>query len=605
MPLVTNFTTIPEMFDGVTTKYENIPRPLLQHKLDGKWIALTFAEVREMVEISAAGFSALGLKANDRVAIISENRPEWIICDQSFAVLGAISVPLYPTLTSKQIEEIFLDADVSYAIVSNNFQLKKLLPFFGKMNCLRKIIVLTDKELPAEENIFSFINVVHLGEKYLERQPQFYSECVKNILPEQLLTLIYTSGTTGTPKGAMLTHHNLVSNIKASVEVLPINANDVFLSYLPLCHAFERMAGYYTAMSCGATIAFAESIETVRDNLQEIHPTIMTSVPRMFERVYHRIAKQVSDSSKRKQKIFYRCVEIGKQYAQAKKSGDVSLVLKAKHNLAHKFVLKKIQEKTGGNIRFFVSGGGPLPKQLGEFFEAVGLQILEGYGLTESSPVLSVNRIEQYKFGTVGFPIPGVEITIADDGEILARGDNIMKGYWNDELATRRAIDEHGFLHTGDIGKFDEGGFLKITDRKKHIIVTSGGKKISPQQVESQLLLSKYIEQVVLIGDDRMFLSALIVPDFEMLKEIVNAYNIAYKLPSDIIARKEIREFYLHEIQRLQKDTANYERVRKFVLLDKPLSVENEELTPTLKVRRKIVEEKYQHLIEEMYKNVQ
>jgi long-chain acyl-CoA synthetase len=327
----------------------------------------------------------------------------------------------------------------------------------------------------------------------------------------------------------------------------------------------------------------------------------MTAVPRFFERVYNRIIKNVTTSSPFKQKLFWKSIAIGREYLQAKNNGNVSFLLKKKHALAEKLVFQKIKENTGGKIRFFVSGGGALAKELGEFFEAIGIVIIEGYGLTESSPVLSVNRVEKYKFGTVGFPIPNVELFIAEDGEILARGPNIMRGYWNDDVTTKKVIREDGWLQTGDIGEFDEEGFLKITDRKKNIFVTSGGKNIAPQPIENRFLRSKFIEQFVLIGDSRMYLSALIIPDFEILQELATALQILYRTTSELVQHKEIRNFYWNEIQQMQKNVPNFERVRKFVLLDHALSIENGEITPTLKIRRKIIEEKYRTLIEQMY----
>jgi long-chain acyl-CoA synthetase len=601
MPVAVEFSTIIEMFCNVTTKYADSSRPSLIHKIENKWIPLTFFEVSDMVELTTAGLATIGVQRGDRVAIISENRPEWVLCDMAIAALGAISVPLYPTLTSPQIEEIFLDADVSFACVSNVAQFRKIYSLLNKINSLRSIVVFTDKELPDDENVIPLVRVLTNGEKFLADNSYFVKERVREISPEDLLTIIYTSGTTGTPKGVQLTHKNIVENIKGSVAVLPISDTDTFLSFLPLCHTFERMGGYYTAMSCGASIAYAESIESVRNDLKEIHPTIMTAVPRFFERVYNRIIKNIAASSPLKQKLFWKSIAIGREYMKAKNNGNVSFLLKKKHALAEKLVFQKIKENTGGKIRFFVSGGGALAKELGEFFEAIGIVIIEGYGLTESSPVLSVNRVEKYKFGTVGFPIPNVELFIAEDGEILARGPNIMRGYWNDDVTTKKVISEDGWLHTGDIGEFDEEGFLKITDRKKNIFVTSGGKNIAPQPIENRFLRSKFIDQFVLIGDSRMYLSALIIPDFEILEELATALQILYRTTTELVQHKEIRNFYWNEIQQLQKNVPNFERVRKFVLLDHALSIESGEMTPTLKIRRKIIEEKYRTLIEQMY----
>ncbi len=601
MPLAVEFATITEMFSNVTKKFADIPRPLLLHKIEKKWVALSFAEVRDMVELASAGFASLGIQRGDRVAIISENRPEWVMCDLATATLGAVSVPLYPTLTATQIEEIFLDADVSFACVSNVTQLKKIYPLLNKINSLRSVVVYTDKELPKDENVIPLARALAYGEQFLETHQEFFEELSRNISPEDLLTIIYTSGTTGNPKGVQLTHKNIVENIKGSVAVLPISDSDTFLSFLPLCHTFERMGGYYTAMSCGATIAYAENIETVRDNLKEIQPTIMTAVPRFFERIYNKIIKNVAESSPLKQKIFWKSIAIGREFSKAKKNGSISFWMKKKHSIAEKLVFKKIKENTGGRIRFFVSGGGALAKELGEFFEAIGIIIIEGYGLTESSPVLSVNRTDNYKFGTVGFPIPNVEILIAEDGEILARGPNIMKGYWNDDTATKKIINEDGWLHTGDIGEFDSEGFLKITDRKKNIFVTSGGKNIAPQPLENLFLMNKFIEQFVLIGDGRMFITAIVVPDFEILKELATALHIQFKTLSALVQSQEIVNFYWNEIQQVQKNLPNFERVRKFVLLDHQLSIENGEITPTMKIRRKVVEERYRSIIEMMY----
>jgi long-chain acyl-CoA synthetase len=384
------------------------------------------------------------------------------------------------------------------------------------------------------------------------------------------------------------------------LDVYPITKEDIFLSFLPLCHIFERMAGYYTAFAAGCTVYYAESIEKVATNLQEAKPTLMTSVPRLFERIQSRIIKNIESQSVTKQKIFYWALQIGNQFAAAKKKGNVPLTLSIKHGIADKLVFKKIREKTGGRLRFFISGGAALPKELGEFFEAVGIKIVEGYGLTESSPVITANRPDDYKFGTVGKPLPGVEVKIATDGEILARGPNIMKGYYKKKKETEETII-NGWLHTGDIGVFDSEGYLMITDRKKHLFKTSAGKYIAPTHIENIFLASKYIDQFVLIGDKRMFLSALIVPDYEALKEYADAHKIPYKNEADLTNNEQIYKLIENDMAKLQKQLANYERVRKFALLDKPFTIETGEITPSLKIKRKVVEEKYNYLIEKMY----
>jgi long-chain acyl-CoA synthetase len=604
MPLAVEFSTITEMFDEITTKFASEKRPAMRYKVDGKYADVSYAKLREMVVKASLGFACLGVKRGDNVALISENRPEWVVCDMGVVSLGAVTVPLYTTLTPKQTEFIFNNAGVKLAIVSNQFQLSKVMKILSQVKSLEKVVVINENGVTLGENVLSLNDVMKRGEEFGRKNADYYTNSAKKVKPDDLLTIIYTSGTTGDPKGVMLTHNNLVSNIHAAAEVLPFDHRDVFLSFLPLCHSFEKMAGYLTALASGALIAYAESVETVRDNLLEIRPTVMTAVPRFFERLFDRVRKQVDSGSPLKRRIFYWAANVGRDYAKAKRRGGVAPGLWLKHKLGDILVYKKFRHRLGGRLRFFVSGGAALAKELGEFFEAIGIQIIEGYGLTESSPVISVNRMDNYKFGTVGTPIPGIEVKIAEDGEILTRGPHIMRGYWNNPEATAESIDSEGWLHTGDVGVFDEDGLLTITDRKKHLFVSSGGKNIAPQPLENLFLQSKYIDQFVLIGDSRMFLSALVVPDFESVKSFAEKNNISFDDESELVRKPEIYNLIEKDIQSLQKDLAHYERVRKFAVIDKPFTVENGELTPTLKVKRKVVEERFRPLIDQMYQSV-
>lgn len=604
MAVVVQFSTIPEMFQKLTEKFASETRPLLMYKSGGAYRTISYAELRRRVDLFANGLAALGIRRGDRISIISENRPEWVISDLALVSLGAVGVPVYPTMTAKQNEFIFNDAGVRFVIVSNQFQLNKVLKVMSDVKSLEKVILMNDKEPISYANTLGFSAIMENGEKFKAEHPDYVQQAINAVKPEDLLTLIYTSGTTGNPKGAMLTHRNLVSNIISSADTIQIGLGDVMLSFLPLSHSFERMAGYYTGMSVGATIAYAESIETVAANLLEVRPTVVTTVPRLFERIHGRIMKQVDGGSPIQKKFFYWAIDVGKQYAKARRANKVTKMLVARHAIADKLVFAKVREKTGGRVRFFVSGGAALGKEFGEFFEAIGINVIEGYGLTESSPVIAVNPLDDFRFGTVGKPIPGVEVRIAGDGEILARGPNIMQGYWNNKEATVEVLDREGWLHTGDIGMFDQDGYLHITDRKKHLFISSGGKNIAPAPIENLFLTSKYIEQFVLVGDRRMYCSALIVPDFDALREYANTHGIKFADNADLIGCPAINKLIDENIDALQKDLANFERVRRFALLAKPFTIEEGELTPSLKIRRNVVEEKYSHLIEELYRGM-
>ena len=396
MSVAVSFSTIPEMFYKLTERFGNDSRPMLQHKISGSYVGFSYREIRLQVDAFAAGLSALGVRAGDRVGIIAENRPEWVVSDQAIAVLGAVSVPVYPTMSARQTEFIFQDAGVSVAIVSNLFQYNKVAKVRPSLKHLKSVIIMTEKDGQPVEDAIGFSTVIANGQDVLQRIPTLIEDALKKVRPSDLLTIIYTSGTTGNPKGVMLTHTNLVSNVIACSSMLDFGPSDTLLSFLPLSHTFERMAGYYTIMACGVTIAYAESVETVRDNLKEVRPTIVTTVPRLFERIHSRIMKQIDSAPTYKQNIFRWALEVGHEYAHAQRMGGASPALAAKRLLADRLVFAKLREATGGRIRFFVSGGAPLAREFGEFFEAVGLTILEGYGLTESSPAIALNELGMY-----------------------------------------------------------------------------------------------------------------------------------------------------------------------------------------------------------------
>ncbi|GAB6282566.1 MAG: AMP-dependent synthetase/ligase [Ignavibacterium sp.] len=601
MGITKQFKTIPEMYQILTEEYiKNIKHPIIQYKPNNEWKEITYQQFKEEVETFAYGLATLGIKRGDKVAIMSENRPEWVYADLAIINIGAVDVPLYPSLTINNVEFILNNSDSIGIIVSNKLQLNKILKIKNNLKQIKFIIVMNEKDVVENTIIFSFKYVQELGRKFRIEDTDFLKNQISLSNENDLITIIYTSGTTGEQKGVMLSNKNIVSNIIDASISFNFGVPDIFLSFLPLCHIFERMSGYYTALANGAEIYYAQSIESVISDLQEVNPTLMTTVPRLFERMYSKIKKNIESQSTQKQNIFNWAIDIGYKYAEAKKIGSVPVSLNLKHQIADKLVFRKIKSLVGKRMRFFVSGGAALSRDVGEFFEAIGILILEGYGLTESSPVIAVNREDEYKFGTVGKLLPSVEVKIADDGEILARGPNIMLGYYKNKKETDETL-KNGWLHTGDIGVFDTKGFLMITDRKKHLFKTSGGKYIAPSAIENLFLTSQYIDQFVLIGDRRMFLSALIVPDFESLKEYADSHNIYYTDEDDLVKKNDIYNLFEKEIVKFQKNLANYEKVRKFALLPKPFSLENGEITPTLKIKRQIVEERYKSLIDEMY----
>ncbi|MBN1352355.1 long-chain fatty acid--CoA ligase [candidate division KSB1 bacterium] len=593
-----SYNTLTEMFIDVVKQHG--ARTALMTKVKGQYEGFTYEEFGRRVRNFALGLAALGIEKGDRVALFSENRPEWAITDLACLSLGATPCPIYPTLTESQIKYILADSESKCVVASKKEFVDKILKMKDNIKPLKHIIAM--EPVAASADLIQFSEAMEKGRKFGEKHPDYYDNATKNVADKDLAGLIYTSGTTGNPKGVMLSHKNIMSNVLAGLNVLSVSCEDVWLSFLPLCHVFERMAGHFCAITKGCTIAYAESIDTVAQNLLEVRPTIMTSVPRLFEKIYSRVISNAEAGGTLKKKIFYWALGTGEKYNAATKAGKVTGGLKFKYNLANKLVFSKLQERTGGRIRFFISGGGPLPKEIGEFFYSAGIKVLEGYGLTESSPVISVNHLDNFKFGSVGLNLPGQEVKIADDGEILTRGPHVMQGYFKQPEATKEVLDADGWLHTGDIGFIDEDEFLTITDRKKNLIVTSGGKNVAPQPMENALLTSQYIQQVMILGDSKKFISALIVPDFGMLEKYANEHNIPYSNMDDLVSKDEIYRVVEKEVDRLLVNFARFEKVKKFLLLSKEFTIEDGELTPTLKVKRKVVLDKYKDQIDKLYK---
>ena len=582
---------------------KNLPdHPGMMYKDGGSFQTLTFGEIEARVNDIAGGLSALGVKKDDKVILLAENSKEWAFCDFAILANGAVSVPIYTTLLAQDVKYIINDSDARIVIVSNAAQHAKVAEVEKDLVNVKQIVAIDPAGISHDKTI-TLEDVSRRGRELLAKKPDLIRQSVAGVTREDLATIIYTSGTTGEPKGVMLLHGNMLSNVEASLRALPFSKNDRLLSFLPLSHVFERMVGHFTANYVGATIAYAESIEKVVDNLQEVRPTVMASVPRLFEKMYARVLSNVEAASPLRQKIFHWAVGVGKAAVQYQQNNQpLPGLLGAKYKIASKLAFTKLIDLVGGNVRFFVSGGAPLSAEIGEFFTSAGLQILEGYGLTETSPVITVNRLDKFRFGSVGIKIDNVEVKIAPDGEILTRGPHVMKGYYKKEAATREVIDDEGWFHTGDIGVIDEAGMLTITDRKKNIIVTAGGKNVAPQKMENMLITSRFVEQVLVIGDKRKFCSAIIVPTFPELEKYAADHQLEFRSYKDLCDHPQVIEMMQQEIDRVNQQCASYESIKKFILVEQPFSVESGELTPSMKIKRKIVEKNYQDEIDSLYR---
>ncbi|MBM3295824.1 MAG: long-chain fatty acid--CoA ligase [Candidatus Aminicenantes bacterium] len=591
-------TTLSQMFLNTVKAY---PKPdFMLVKKGGVYTPISTEEFGLRVRRFALGLKDLGFAKGDKLIILSENRPEWTIADFASVCQGGVTVPIYTTLMPEQIKYIINDSDAQIVVVSNEEMWAKVAAVRADLGTVKHFITLLPKA-PAP-GVLTYDEILEKGKAVEASRPKFFEELAAAVGPEDVASIIYTSGTTGVPKGVILTHANFVSNLTTVSTIVEFSEKDTVLSFLPLSHVLERMVTF-TYVYKGCTIGYAESIETVAQNLTEVRPQIMVSVPRVFEKIYAKVMDNVLASSGLKRKIFFWGIKVGKA-AGAKRLAKqpVKGGLKFKHGLAHKLVFSKVIAKTGGRVRFFVSGGAPLSKDIAEFFYALGLVVLEGYGLTETSPVVSVNTFEDLKFGSVGKPIPGVEVKIAPDGEILTRGPNIMKGYYKKPAETAEVF-EGDWFKTGDIGVIDAEGFLSITDRKKDLIVTAGGKNIAPQPIENVLKTNPYIVSAVVIGDRRRFVSALIVPNFEKIEEYAAANKIAYASRADLAANAAINALLMAEIDKATPNLASYERVKKIAVLDRDFEIAKDEMTPSMKIRRNIVQDKYRTVIDRLYKD--
>jgi long-chain acyl-CoA synthetase len=588
-------TTLNELIDQAVT--ERPRRDMFRVKRDGRWIDVSSQEFALGVCEMAAGLRALGLQPGDRVVLLSENRLEWATADAAILRCGAVTVPIYPSLLREQVAFIVGNSDPTLAIGSTPAQMEKLRAAAGRAASLRHLLCI---DADPGQSCLMLASVREQGRQRLGAQPDLGAPA--RVGADDLATVVYTSGTTGDPKGVMLTHGNIVENLRACLEVFSIGPQDVTLSFLPLSHIFERMAGHYTMIHAGVGIAYAESIDALPANLAEIRPTVMTGVPRVYEKMYARVLGAALAGGPARRMVFLWCKRSATAWARARIAGRRPGALAALgHRVGDALVFSKLRERTGGRVRFFISGSAPLAREIIEFFYAAGLPILEGYGLTETAPVIALNTFEHYRPGSVGRPIPRVEVGIAGDGEILTRSRCVMKGYYRNPQATAEALGPGGWFHTGDIGHLDRDGFLHITDRKKDLIKTSGGKFVAPQPIENELRTTRYISEVTVVGDGRKYVVALIVPNFENLRQYAGRHQLAVDDLPALLRHGQVLGLYGHLVDKVNARLPGFEQVKKFRLLDHEFSAERGELTPSLKVRRRVIAQRYHDEIEALY----
>ncbi len=572
---------------------------LFLYKEAKQYLPISTEDFGIKVKHFALGLKDLGMKVGDKMVILAENGPLWVMSDLANMSLGGITVPIYTSLVPEQVKYIIDDSDARIVVCSDPSLWRKIESVKGELSKVEHFILLKPT---APEGVLTVDEVLAKGKVRAEKQPGAFETEASKISPDDIATIIYTSGTTGIPKGVILTQANFISNVKTSAELLRFSETDTVLSFLPLSHVLERMVTL-AYLYRGCSVAYAENVGTIAANLKEIRPHIMVSVPRVFEKIYSKVMDNVLTSSGTKRKIFFWALKVGKAYGERKiQKKNIPPLLGLKRKIAHKLVFSKVIGQTGGRIRFFVSGGAALSRDIAEFFYAMGLVIMEGYGLTETSPVIAVNTFEHLKFGTVGRPIPEVEVKIAEDGEIMAKGPNVMKGYYKKEQETADVFEDGWFL-TGDIGHLDEDGMLVITDRKKDLIVTAGGKNVAPQPIENILKMNPYIANAVVLGDKRKYIAALIVPEMEKLRQYASEHNIEFESDTQLVGKDEIQKFLKSEIALSTSGLSPYEKVKKIFILDRDFEIEKGEMTPSLKIKRNIVEEKYRKEIEALYRN--
>ncbi len=572
----------------------------LNFKENGEWDSISTAEMISRIENVALGLYSLGIRAGDRVAVLAANSPEWTIVDAGCQFAGVVDVPVYTTLSPHLIRYIVNDSGAKVFFVENNERLEGIREIISELAAVEKVILFEEKETGLG-NSLSLSQLEESGEALKRERPDLIKGLTSEIKPDDVATLIYTSGTTGEPKGVMLSHENLLSNIIDAGEKFSFSADDIPLSVLPLSHVFER-TGMYLYIYNGMAVHYAESIEKTAENLNEVRPTIFVGVPRIFEKVYAQAKLAAASESRAKEMVFDWAIDVGKEYALKNEGREpITTTLALKYSVADKLVFSKLRQFFGGRLRSCITGGAALSDSIYLIFTGAGISIMQGYGLTETSPVISSNNPVDFRLGTVGKPIRNVQVRIARDGEIEVTGPNVMLGYYGKPEATKNSFTSDGWFKTGDIGELDDDNFLKITDRKKELFKTSGGKYIAPSPIEQMIKESRFVNQVVLIGNSRKFAAALVVPNFEQLENFVLRESIEAGSRGDLCSHPDILRLFEEEIERYCQGLSRFESVKKVILLENELTVEGGELTPTLKIKRRVIDEKYSKEIDQAY----
>lgn len=630
MNSIAALTTVPNLLRNVVKNIHSEENTFLLRKVGNNWEEITYKETLANADAISAYFLEIGINKGDRCGFIIENCPEYVYYDQALQQIGAINTSIYPTLSEHEIEYILNDSGAKTILVGTSFLLKKIIKIAN--NCpelIRIIPVFSDFEKITDKiilnaGVISLSQIITEGKQNIERYKNLIDQRRAEVLPSDISALIYTSGTTGIPKGVMLTHSNFVENVKVCLQQIPvIDENETFLSFLPLSHVFERTATYHVCCAKGCKIAFAQSLELLAKNMGEVRPTVMSCVPRLLEKIHDKAIKSGTSAGGIKAKIFLWALAIGQKHREVEEAGKTpNVFLSMKHSIAEKLVFSKIKEKTGGRLKFMISGGAALPKNVGEFFGNLGIKILEGFGLTETSPVMSVTEYHRQVYGTVGRVLPGIEVGIQDvetkkfisiqthdtfneefeceEGEICVRGHCVMKGYWNKPVETAEVIDADGWFHTGDIGRFYKGN-LQITDRIKNMLVNAFGKNVYPTPVENTYLKSLKIESVFLIGDKKEYITAIITPGRETLQETFHLKDAFFDLPDTFIDDDQIINWIAEDVKKYSNELAKFERIKHFKVKRNPFTIEEGDITPTMKPKRKVIEKKYAEAIEEMY----